>query len=83
MPKSGCVIILSSRPLQSALLERAVLLGQHCQFGSAQEAMSEFFGRLIVSHIGVFPLEPAIAELQSFYKGPLTVGADLQCTQAQ
>ena len=40
-------------------------------------------GRLIVSHIGVFPLEPAIAELQSFYKGPLTVGADMQCTQAR
>jgi len=25
----------------------------------------------------------AIAELKKFYTGPLTVGADLQCTQVQ
>ena len=37
-------------------------------------------GRLIVSHIGQFDLDPAIAELKKFYTGPLTVGADLQCT---
>lgn len=40
-------------------------------------------GRLIVSHIGRFDLDPAIAELKKFYTGPLTVGADLQCTQVQ
>lgn len=40
-------------------------------------------GRLIVSHIGLFPLDPAIAELKNFYTGPLTVGADLQCTQVE
>jgi len=40
-------------------------------------------GRLIVSHIGEFDLDAAIAELKKFYTGPLTVGADLQCTQAQ
>ncbi len=40
-------------------------------------------GRLIVSHIGQFDLETAIAELKKFYTGPLTVGADLQCTQVQ
>lgn len=40
-------------------------------------------GRLIVSHIGLFDLDAAIAELKKFYTGPLTVGADLQCTQAQ
>ena len=39
--------------------------------------------RLIVSHLGQFELDPAIAELKQFYKGPLTVGADLQCTQVQ
>jgi ribonuclease BN (tRNA processing enzyme) len=39
--------------------------------------------RLIVSHLGQFELEPAIAELRELYKGPLTVGADLQCTPAQ
>jgi ribonuclease BN (tRNA processing enzyme) len=37
--------------------------------------------RLIVSHIGLFDLDAAIAELKKFYTGPLTVGADLQCTQ--
>ena len=37
-------------------------------------------GRLIVSHIGLFDLNVAIAELKEFYTGPLTVGADMQCT---
>jgi ribonuclease BN (tRNA processing enzyme) len=37
-------------------------------------------GRLIVSHIGQFDLDAAIAELKKFYTGPLTIGADLQCT---
>ena len=37
-------------------------------------------GRLIVSHLGPFDLDAAIAELKTFYTGPLTVGADLQCT---
>jgi ribonuclease BN (tRNA processing enzyme) len=40
-------------------------------------------GRLIVSHIGLFDLDAAIAELKKFYTGPLTVGADLQCTSVQ
>ncbi len=40
-------------------------------------------GRLIVSHIGQFDLDAAIAELKKFYTGPLTVGADLQCTPVQ
>lgn len=40
-------------------------------------------GRLIVSHIGVFPLDAAIAELKTSYSGPLTIGADLQCTQVE
>lgn len=40
-------------------------------------------GRLIVSHIGVFDLDPAIVELKKFYRGPLTIGADLQCTPVQ
>jgi ribonuclease BN (tRNA processing enzyme) len=37
-------------------------------------------GRLIVSHIGLIDLNAAIAELKKSYTGPLTVGADLQCT---
>jgi ribonuclease BN (tRNA processing enzyme) len=37
-------------------------------------------GRLIVSHIGLFDVDVAIAELKKFYTGPITVGADLQCT---
>jgi ribonuclease BN (tRNA processing enzyme) len=40
-------------------------------------------GHLIVSHLGAFPLDPAIAELKASYKGPLTIGADLQCTAAR
>ncbi len=37
-------------------------------------------GRLILSHIGLFDLEPAVAEVRKYYTGSLTVGADLQCT---
>jgi ribonuclease BN (tRNA processing enzyme) len=37
-------------------------------------------GRLIVSHIGQFDLNAAIADLRKNYSGPLTIGADLQCT---
>jgi ribonuclease BN (tRNA processing enzyme) len=40
-------------------------------------------GRLIVSHIGLFELDPAIADVKKLYKGPLTIGADLQCTPVQ
>lgn len=40
-------------------------------------------GRLIVSHIGPIDLQAAIAELRKFYSGPLTIGADLQCTQVR
>jgi ribonuclease BN (tRNA processing enzyme) len=40
-------------------------------------------GRLIVSHIGLFDLDVAIADLRKFYTGPLTVGADMQCTPVQ
>ena len=37
-------------------------------------------GRLIISHIGIFNLEAALADVKKAYTGPLTVGADLQCT---
>jgi ribonuclease BN (tRNA processing enzyme) len=37
-------------------------------------------GRLIVSHIGQLDLDAAIGELKGSYTGPLTIGADLQCT---
>jgi ribonuclease BN (tRNA processing enzyme) len=37
-------------------------------------------GRLIVSHIGQLDLDAAIGELRRSYTGPLTIGADLQCT---
>ena len=37
-------------------------------------------GRLIVSHIGPFDINAAVLELRTAYSGPLTVGADLQCT---
>ena len=39
-------------------------------------------GKLIVSHIGPkgAKLKDAVAEIKKSYKGPVTVGADLQCT---
>jgi ribonuclease BN (tRNA processing enzyme) len=37
-------------------------------------------GRLIVSHVGQFDLDAAIADVKKAYTGPLTIGADLQCT---
>jgi ribonuclease BN (tRNA processing enzyme) len=40
-------------------------------------------GRLIVSHIGQFELDAAIAELNRYYAGPVTIGVDLQCTPVQ
>ena len=39
--------------------------------------------RLILSHIGQFDLEAAVAEVKKSYNGALTVGADLQCTPVQ
>jgi ribonuclease BN (tRNA processing enzyme) len=46
----------------------------------AQEAGAK---RLILSHIGQFDLDAAIADVKKAYMGPITVGADLQCTQAK
>ena len=37
-------------------------------------------GRLILSHIRLFDVDAAVAEVKKSYLGPLTVGADLQCT---
>lgn len=37
-------------------------------------------GRLVVSHIGQFDLDAAVADVKKSYAGPVTVGADLQCT---
>jgi ribonuclease BN (tRNA processing enzyme) len=39
--------------------------------------------RLILSHIGQFDLEAAIADVKKSYTGALTVGTDLQCTSVQ
>lgn len=36
--------------------------------------------RLVLSHIGQFDLGAAVADVQASYSGPVTVGADLQCT---
>jgi len=46
----------------------------------AQEAA---VGQLIVSHLGLFNIDEAIADLRKYYSGPLIVGADLQCTPVQ
>ena len=40
-------------------------------------------GRLVLSHLGGFDLDKAVAELKKAYTGPLTIGADLQCTPVQ
>jgi len=37
--------------------------------------------RLVLSHIANFDLDAAVADVKRNYSGPLTVGADLQCTQ--
>jgi ribonuclease BN (tRNA processing enzyme) len=37
--------------------------------------------RLVLSHIAQFDLDAAVADVKRNYSGPLTVGADLQCTQ--
>lgn len=37
-------------------------------------------GRLVISHIGQYDLEAVVADVKRSYTGPLTVGADLQCT---
>jgi ribonuclease BN (tRNA processing enzyme) len=46
-------------------------------------AQSAGVGRLVVSHLGQFDLNAAVAELKKSYTGPLTIGADLQCTPVQ
>src|SRR5262245_49825167 len=40
-------------------------------------------GRLIVSHIGLFNLDAAVAEMKTTYSGALTIGVDMQCTPVQ
>jgi ribonuclease BN (tRNA processing enzyme) len=39
--------------------------------------------RLILSHIGQFDLDAAVADVKKSYTGALTIGADLQCTPVQ
>ena len=43
-------------------------------------AQDAHVGRLVVSHIGPYDLAAAVADVKKAYTGPLTVGADLQCT---
>lgn len=39
--------------------------------------------RLVVSHLGVFDIAAAVAEVKKSYAGPITVAEDLQCTPAR
>jgi ribonuclease BN (tRNA processing enzyme) len=48
-----------------------------------QMAQSATPGRLVLSHIANYDLDAAVADVKKNYTGPLTVGADLQCTQVQ
>ena len=43
-------------------------------------AQDAHVGRLVLSHIGQFDLAAAVADVKKSYTGPVTVGADLQCT---
>ena len=45
-----------------------------------QVARDAGVGRLVLSHIGLYDLDAAVADVEQSYSGPLTVGADLQCT---
>jgi ribonuclease BN (tRNA processing enzyme) len=38
--------------------------------------------RLVLSHIGAFDVDAAVADVKRHFAGALTVGADLQCTAA-
>jgi ribonuclease BN (tRNA processing enzyme) len=46
----------------------------------AQEAAP---GQLVVSHLGLFNIDEAIADLRKTYSGPLIVAADMQCIRVQ
>ncbi len=48
-----------------------------------QVAQSAHPKRLVLSHIGNFDLDAALADVKKTYTGPLTVAADLQCYQVQ
>ncbi len=48
-----------------------------------QVAQSAKPKHLVLSHIAQFDLDAAVADVKKSYTGPLTVGADLQCTQVQ
>jgi ribonuclease BN (tRNA processing enzyme) len=39
--------------------------------------------RLVLSHIGQFDIDAAVAEVKKHYAGPITVAEDLQCTPAR
>lgn len=39
--------------------------------------------RLVLSHIGEFDVEAAVAEVKKAYAGPIVVGTDLQCVPAR
>jgi hypothetical protein len=71
--------LLTPLPASSNRIRRFTIVS-----GSFRETAHETghagIGRLIVSHIGRFDLDAAIAELKRSYAGPLIIGADLQCT---
>ena len=37
-------------------------------------------GRLVLGHFGRFDIEPAVTEVRKYFAGPVTLGADLQCS---
>lgn len=73
----GANILIMHLALAAGVKNHPLHAGPNVVGRVAQEAG---VGRLIVSHIGIFDLDAALADLKKSYSGPLTVGADLQCT---
>ena len=70
------------------IMHLAIPVGERNPFHATPDVVGRIaqeagIGRLIVSHLTPVDLDAAIVELKRFYTGPLTIGADLQCTPVQ
>jgi ribonuclease BN (tRNA processing enzyme) len=70
------------------IMHLAIPVGERNPFHATPDVVGRIaqeagIGRLIVSHLTPLDLDAAIDELRKFYTGPLTIGADLQCTPVQ
>ena len=77
-----------ARDADILVMHLAIAAGATSQLHAAPAAVGRVardagVGRLILSHIGPFDLDAAVADVKTSYTGPLTVGADLQCTSVE